>query len=66
MGTNRGSGRKYLKTRFPEDGEVYRDLIERSPSLSEEVPELDFAQSEDEQLEVYRQSNEQMIRDGRA
>ncbi len=63
---SRGSGRKYARNRFPEDGEIYRDLIERAPSLSEEVPELDYAQSAEEQLRLYRQSNEQMIRDGRA
>jgi hypothetical protein len=66
VGTNRGSGRKYARNRLPDDSETYRDLIERSPSLSEEVPELDFAQSSEEQVRIYRQSNEQIVREGRA
>lgn len=55
-----------MKKPFLDDADAYREMIERSPSLSEEVPELDSARTAEEQVRVYQQANEQVIREGRA
>jgi hypothetical protein len=48
------------------EGEAYRDIIERSAELPEEAPEIDAAGTADEQLRLYQQLGEQVIREGRA
>jgi len=47
-------------------GDVYRDVVEHSGDLDEVIPELDEARTTDEQLELYRQTEERFAREGPA
>lgn len=66
MRTEPKSTRKPRGKRLLKDAHEYRDIIERAPALVEEVPELEEARTAQEQLDACRESDERIIREGRA
>lgn len=45
------------------DADAYRDLIESAPILDSDIPEVESAGSTQEQLRLYKEAREQMLRD---
>jgi len=66
LATDRGTSRKPGRRRLLKDARDYREIIERAPALIEEVPELELARTAEEQIEACRESDERIVREGRA
>ncbi|MHB1455854.1 MAG: hypothetical protein ACYC0V_02955 [Armatimonadota bacterium] len=55
--------RKVKKHSYLDDGEVYRDMVECSPDLEEDIPELDNANTAKSELKVIADKRNEETKD---